>query len=113
MIDPPRKGIDSKSVQNILKIRPNRFVYISCNPATLVRDLAKFEEFYEIKGIQPVDMFPWTGNVEVVCLLSKLKSNKLKRINVELEMDELNLTVAEIKATYEEIKDYVLRQSGL
>lgn len=69
MIDPPRKGIDSKSVQNILKIRPNRFVYISCNPATLVRDLAKFEEFYEIKGIQPVDMFPWTSHVECCSVL--------------------------------------------
>ena len=52
-------------------------------------------------------------HVEVVCLLSKLKLNKLKRINVELEMDELNLTVAEIEATYEEIKDYILKQSGL
>lgn len=70
MIDPPRKGIDSKSVQNILKIKPNRFVYISCNPATLVRDLAKFEEVYEIKGIQPVDMFPWTSNVECVAVLN-------------------------------------------
>ena len=52
-------------------------------------------------------------HVEVVCLLSKLKSNKLKHINVELEIDELDLTAAESKATYEEIKDYVLKQSGL
>lgn len=69
MIDPPRRGMDSKSVQNILRIKPDRFVYISCNPATLVRDLAKFEEVYEIKGIQPVDMFPWTSHVECCSVL--------------------------------------------
>ena len=69
MIDPPRKGLDNRSVENILKIMPNRFVYISCNPATLVRDLAKFEEMYEIKSIQPVDMFPFTSHVECVAVL--------------------------------------------
>ena len=71
MVDPPRKGLDNRSVENILKIMPNRFVYISCNPATLVRDLAKFEEMYEIKSIQPVDMFPFTAHVECVCVLNK------------------------------------------
>ena len=72
MVDPPRKGLDNKSIDNILKIKPNRFVYISCNPATLVRDLAKFEVAYEVKEIQPVDMFPWTSHVECVAVL-KLK----------------------------------------
>ena len=66
MIDPPRKGLDNKSIENIMKIRPNRFVYISCNPATLVRDLAKFENMYDVQEIQPVDMFPWTAHVECV-----------------------------------------------
>ena len=70
MVDPPRKGLDNKSIDNILKIKPDRFVYISCNPATLVRDLAKFEEVYEVKEIQPVDMFPFTGHVECVCVLN-------------------------------------------
>lgn len=74
MVDPPRKGLDNRSVENILKIMPNRFVYISCNPATLVRDLAKFEEMYEIKSIQPVDMFPFTSHVECVAVL-QLKRN--------------------------------------
>lgn len=69
MVDPPRKGLDNKSVENILKIRPDRFVYISCNPATLVRDLAKFEDAYDIKEIQPVDMFPFTSHVECVTVL--------------------------------------------
>lgn len=69
MIDPPRKGLDNKSIENIMKIRPNRFVYISCNPATLVRDLAKFENMYDVQEIQPVDMFPWTAHVECVAVL--------------------------------------------
>ncbi len=69
MLDPPRKGLDNKSIENILKIKPNRMVYISCNPATLVRDLAKFEDFYNIKEIQPVDMFPFTSHVECIAVL--------------------------------------------
>lgn len=69
MVDPPRKGLDNKSIENILKIKPNRFVYISCNPATLIRDLAKFEGVYEIKEIQPVDMFPFTSHVECCSVL--------------------------------------------
>ena len=63
--------------------------------------------------MQRVDQFPQTVHVESIVLLSKLKSNKLKHINVELEMDELDLMAAESKATYEEVKDYVLKQSGL
>ncbi len=60
MIDPPRKGLDSRSIENLLTIQPKRLVYISCNPATLMRDLAKLENLYEIKTINPVDMFPFT-----------------------------------------------------
>jgi len=69
MFDPPRKGLDKKSINNILKIKPKKIVYISCNPATLVRDLAEFEEYYDIKAIIPVDMFPWTSHVECVAVL--------------------------------------------
>ena len=72
MVDPPRKGLDNKSIENILKIKPKRLTYISCNPATLVRDLAKLEEFYEIVFLKPVDMFPFTSHVECVSVL-KLK----------------------------------------
>ena len=68
-VDPPRKGLDNHTIENILKIKPERFVYISCNPATLVRDLKAFEETYEIKQIQPVDMFPFTNHVECVAVL--------------------------------------------
>ena len=72
MVDPPRKGLDSKSINNILKIKPERLVYISCNPATLVRDLSILESEYEIKSIRPVDMFPFTSHIETVTVL-KLK----------------------------------------
>ena len=69
MFDPPRKGLDKNSINNILKIKPKKIVYISCNPATLVRDLAEFEEIYDVKTIIPVDMFPWTSHVECVSVL--------------------------------------------
>ena len=64
MFDPPRKGLDRNTINNILMIKPKKIVYISCNPATLIRDLALFEEQYDIKTIVPVDMFPWTSHVE-------------------------------------------------
>ena len=69
MVDPPRRGLDNTSIENIKKVRPKKVVYISCNPATLVRDLAKLEEIYEVKKIKPVDMFPYTSSVECVSLL--------------------------------------------
>ena len=72
MVDPPRKGLDNKSVDNILKIKPKRLVYISCNPATLVRDLAKLEAIFEIDFIKPVDMFPFTNGIEC-CSVLELK----------------------------------------
>ena len=73
IVDPPRKGLDNKTIQNILKIKPEKLVYISCNPATMVRDLVKMEEVYSINKIQPVDMFPFTKHVECVAVL-KLKN---------------------------------------
>jgi len=69
MIDPPRKGLDNTSIENILKIKPKKLVYISCNPATLVRDLSLLEDVYEVKKIKPVDMFPFTSHVECVAVM--------------------------------------------
>ena len=73
MFDPPRKGLDKKSIDNILNIRPKKIVYISCNPATLIRDLADFESEYDIKTIIPVDMFPYTSHIECVSVLQHKK----------------------------------------
>ena len=70
MFDPPRKGLDKNSIHNILKIKPKKIVYISCNPATLIRDLSDFEDLYEVKSITPVDMFPFTSHVECCSVLS-------------------------------------------
>ena len=69
-VDPPRKGLDNTTIQNLLKVEQKKIIYISCNPATLVRDLKTLEEKYEIKDITPVDMFPWTKHVECITLLS-------------------------------------------
>ena len=71
-VDPPRKGLDKHTIQNILNLKPERFVYISCNPATLMRDLKELEKDYTIREIQPLDMFPFTNHVETIAVL-KLK----------------------------------------
>lgn len=72
-VDPPRKGLDKHTIQNILNLKPERFVYISCNPATLMRDLKEFEKDYTIREIQPLDMFPFTSHVETVSVLTLKK----------------------------------------
>ena len=66
IVDPPRRGLDNTTIETILKLGVSRLVYVSCNPATMVRDLKLLEEKYEIKEIQPVDMFPFTNGIECV-----------------------------------------------
>ena len=107
VVDPPRKGCDEMCLDTMLKMAPDRIVYVSCDSATLARDLRILcDGGYELKRVRPVDMFPQTVHVETVCLLSKLHEAK-HHVNVRLDMDELDLTSAESKATYEEIKKYV------
>lgn len=77
-VDPPRRGLDENAILHILKIKPKKLIYISCNPATMVRDLKKLEESYYIKEIQPVDMFPFTSHVEVVSVLGRKDEKKPK-----------------------------------
>jgi len=112
VVDPPRDGIHPKALGKIIDFGVERMVYISCKPTSLVRDLVVLQERgYRVEKVCGVDMFPGTGDVETVCLLSKL--NTRQHIEIDLSMDELDLTDAEKKATYQEIKDYVLKQSGL
>ena len=112
VIDPPRKGCDKAVLNAIICSAVQRVIYVSCDPATLARDVRILVDGgYSIQKVQPIDMFPQTAHVETVCLLSKL--NAKQHIEVNLEMDELDLTVAEKKATYDEIKAYVLEHSGL
>jgi len=111
ILDPPRKGCTPELLTLIAELAPKRIVYISCNPDTLARDIAELRGKYECTEVTPVDMFPRTGHCETVCLLSKL--NAKQHIEINLDMDELDFTDAEKKATYQEIKDYVLEHSGL
>lgn len=111
-VDPPRKGLAPDVVEAAASMTPGRIVYVSCDPATLARDVARFA----LLGYCPVracavDLFPGTAHVETVCLLSKLQSKE--HIEIEVKMDELDLTAAESKATYEEIREYVLEHTGL
>jgi len=69
--DPPRAGMHEKVIKQILKIAPEKIVYVSCNPATQARDITLLSEKYEVKKIQPVDMFPQTHHVENVMLLER------------------------------------------
>ncbi len=88
-----------------------KVVYVSCNPETLARDLRILKKKgYQMQEAWPVDMFPFCDHVETVCLLSKL--NAKQHIEVEIKTDELDLTAAESKATYDEIKGYVLEKFG-
>ncbi len=112
VVDPPRKGCDAACLETMVKMQPERIVYVSCDSATLARDLKYLcSEGYEVKKVKACDMFPGTVHVETVVLLSKL--NTKQHIEVELNLDELDLTAAESKATYDEIKAYVLEKYGL
>lgn len=73
IFDPPRKGLDKTTINNIMNVKPKRIVYISCNPATLVRDLSELEYLYSVDKIVPVDMFAWSSHVECVTVLSLKK----------------------------------------
>ena len=111
-VDPPRKGLAEDVVDTIADMGPQRVVYVSCDPGTLGRDVKRFAgRGYTLKKAVAVDMFPRTAHVETVVLLSKL--NTKQHIEVELNLDELDLTAAESKATYEEIREYVLEHTGL
>ena len=112
ILDPPRDGVHPKALEKITNFGVERMVYIACKPTSLARDLEMLQgRGYRVERMGCVDLFPGTVHVETVCLLSKL--NVEHHIEVELTMDELDLTAAESKATYEEIKGYVLEHTGL
>ena len=112
IVDPPRDGIHPKAIGKIIAFGAPEIVYVSCKPTSLARDLEIFQqEGYQVERVKLMDMFPRTVHIETVCLLSKLQSKE--HIEIEVKMDELDLTSAESKATYDEIKAYVLEKHGL
>lgn len=142
VVDPPRKGLDEQTIRTILQMGAPKVLYISCDPGSLARDLAKLTApkiegqqgqgtgqgaaagpgrgqtqgtgqgpAYRIECLQPVDMFPFSEHTETVAFLSKLDVDK--HIDVEIKLDELDLTSAESKATYTQIKQYVLEKFNL
>lgn len=112
ILDPPRDGIHPKAIGKIIDYGVENMVYISCKPTSLARDLQIFmARGYRVEKICCVDMFPNTYHVETVVLLSQQKPDDT--IEIDLDLDELDATSAELKATYQEIKDYVLKEFGL
>lgn len=111
VVDPPRSGLDDAMLECILRSKIKNIIYVSCNPATLGKNLAVLSSRYNVDKIQPIDIFPHTPHVETVALLSKLDVDK--HIDVEVTLDELDLTSAESKATYAQIKEYILEKFDL
>lgn len=112
ILDPPRDGIHPKALPKILAYGVENIVYISCKPTSLARDLPAFlAAGYEVQRSCSVDQFCETVHVETVVLLSQQKPDDT--IEIDLDLDELDATSAELKATYQEIKDYVLKEFGL
>ena len=112
VVDPPRKGCDETLLETMVEMNPERIVYVSCDSATLARDLKYLcERGYELRKVCPVDQFGMTVHVETVVLLSQQKPDDT--IEIDLDLDELDATSAELKATYQEIKDYVLKEFDL
>lgn len=112
ILDPPRAGCDEALLRAVASCEVDKIVYVSCNPGTLARDIKLLGELgYEFVEATPVDMFVATMHVETVALLSKLDVDK--HIDVEIKLDELDLTSAESKATYAQIKEYILEKFDL
>lgn len=113
VVDPPRKGCDEKCLETMLRMKPERIVYVSCDPATLARDLKILcGGGYELRKVRPVDQFGHTTHVETVVLLSKGMFNS-RKVKVDFSLEDMDLSEFKGKATYEQIKAYVLEQTGL
>ena len=113
VLDPPRDGIHPKALTKLIAYGVPRIVYISCKPTSLARDLEVFfENGYKMEKACAVDMFPGTGNVETVVLLSK-GDIQSKKIRVEFSLEDMDMSGFQKGATYQEIKAYVKERTGL
>ena len=113
VLDPPRDGIHPKALEKIIRYNVPQMVYISCKPTSLARDLEVLQaRGYKVKKVQCVDMFPATGNCETVVLLSKGMVDS-RKVKVDFSLEDMDLSEFKGKATYEQIKAYVLEKTGL
>ena len=111
VLDPPRDGIHPKALKRIIDYGVDRMIYISCKPTSLARDLEMLQGYgYRVERACCVDMFPWSANVETVVLLSQQKPDD--HIEIEINLDEIDATSAETKATYKEIEEWVQEHYG-
>ena len=112
-VDPPRKGLAPEVVASVAAMRPEKVVYVSCDPATLGRDVKLFGQLgYQAVRAAAVDMFPGTAHVETVVLLSKGEVDS-KKIRVEFSLEDMDMSEFQDGATYPQIKEYVLEHTGL
>ncbi|MCB5583788.1 23S rRNA (uracil(1939)-C(5))-methyltransferase RlmD [Flavonifractor plautii] len=112
-VDPPRKGLAEDVVDTIADMGPERVVYVSCDPGTLGRDVKRFAgRGYTLKKAVAVDMFPRTAHVETVVLLSKGEIDS-KKVRVEFSLEDMDMSGFQNDATYGQIKERVLQQTGL
>ena len=112
-VDPPRKGLAPAVIDAIVQMAPQRLVYVSCDPATLARDVKRMEEQgYVLQRAEAVDLFPRTAHVETVVLLSKGEIDS-KKVRVEFSLEDMDMSGFQNDATYGQIKERVLQQTGL
>ena len=112
-VDPPRKGLAPAVIDAIVQMAPQRLVYVSCDPATLARDVKRMEEQgYVLQRAEAVDLFPRTAHVETVVLLSKGEIDS-KKVRVEFSLEDMDMSGFQNDATYSQIKERVLQQTGL
>ena len=112
-VDPPRKGLAPDVVEAAASMTPGRIVYVSCDPATLARDVARFAPLgYCPVRACAVDLFPGTAHVETVVLLSKGEIDS-KKVRVEFSLEDMDMSEFQDGATYPQIKEYVLEHTGL
>ena len=112
-VDPPRKGLAADVVESIAEMQPQRVVYVSCDSATMARDVKRLADLgYTAQRACAVDMFPRADHVETVVLLSKGEVDS-KKIRVEFSLEDMDMSEFQDGATYTQIKDYVLEHSGL
>ena len=112
-VDPPRKGLAADVVESIAEMQPGRVVYVSCDSATMARDVKRLADLgYTAQRACAVDMFPRADHVETVVLLSKGEVDS-KKIRVEFSLEDMDMSEFQDGATYPQIKEYVLEHTGL